>query len=84
MLTVSQYICVVYMAVDSKPHTANTQWNASTGMQKKLASERQIIIVGDFNGHINEVDGFTDQNKQLMLRISDEMELVVANLEYTM
>lgn len=75
-------VCVAYMAVGSKQHDANTQLADCIHRDAKvMAADRQIIIVGDFNGHINELDGFTDQNGQLMLQMSDKMELVVANLE---
>ncbi|KAH6940976.1 hypothetical protein HPB50_011540 [Hyalomma asiaticum] len=46
-----------------------------------MASDREILILGDFNGHISELDGYTDANGNLLLRLAERLQLNIANLD---
>ncbi|KAH6941007.1 hypothetical protein HPB50_011999 [Hyalomma asiaticum] len=46
-----------------------------------MASDREILILGDFNGHISELDGYTDANGNLLLQLAERLQLNIANLD---
>ncbi|KAH6925625.1 hypothetical protein HPB50_008073 [Hyalomma asiaticum] len=46
-----------------------------------VASDREILILGDFNGHISELDEYTDANGKLLLRLAERLQLNIANLD---
>ncbi|KAH7985355.1 hypothetical protein HPB49_026464 [Dermacentor silvarum] len=74
-------ICVLYLSVDNKQRIANGQLaECIRADARTLAAGKQCIIVGDFNGHLNELDGFTDSNGQLLLQMAEDLQLEIANL----
>ncbi|KAH7971694.1 hypothetical protein HPB52_002351 [Rhipicephalus sanguineus] len=46
----------------------------------RWGSNREVLIMGDFNGHVQSTDGFQDHNGALMLQLAETFSLEVANL----
>lgn len=42
--------------------------------------EKEVLLMGDFNGHIQPLDRYQDANGSLMLQLAEELSLGVANL----
>ncbi|KAH6945790.1 hypothetical protein HPB50_009948 [Hyalomma asiaticum] len=68
-------VCVIYMAV------SGTRLEANEALIECVASDREILILGDFNGHISELDGYTDPNGNLLLWLAERLQLNIANLD---
>lgn len=74
-------ICVLYLSVDNKQCIANGQLvECLHADAQTLTAGKQCIIVVDFNGHLNKLDGFMDSNGQLLLQIAEDLQLEIANL----
>ncbi|KAH7980847.1 hypothetical protein HPB49_019628 [Dermacentor silvarum] len=43
-------------------------------------SNREVLVMGDFNGHVQLIDGYQDRNGGLMLQLAERLSLEVANL----
>ncbi|KAH7953359.1 hypothetical protein HPB49_007349 [Dermacentor silvarum] len=41
---------------------------------------KQVMLLGDFNAHMQELDGYTDHNGTLVQSLSDELCLCIVNL----
>lgn len=41
---------------------------------------REILIVGDFSGHIEDLDGHEDTNGKMLLSMADQLMMAVVNL----
>ncbi|KAH7982429.1 hypothetical protein HPB52_005000 [Rhipicephalus sanguineus] len=39
------------------------------------------LVLGDFNGHISELDGYTDANGSLLMQLAERLQLDIANLD---
>ncbi|KAL3188226.1 hypothetical protein MRX96_023972 [Rhipicephalus microplus] len=46
---------------------------------ERLAGCREVPILGDFNGHISELDGYTDVNGKLLIQLSERLQLEILN-----
>ena len=47
----------------------------------EFKSSVEIILLGDMNAHIEDLDGYTDHNGGMMLDLCQENELVIVNTE---
>lgn len=75
-------LCVVYLLVGSSRIKENEDLVACMCKDaQRLARDRAVIVVGDLNGHISELDGYTDANGALLLKLTDELNLTIANLD---
>lgn len=74
-------VCVLYLS--PQQHQAENVHLVECVRQDaiRLAAEKQLIILGDFNGHLSELDGRNDANGRLLLQLAQELNLVIANLE---
>ncbi|KAH7945155.1 hypothetical protein HPB49_007185 [Dermacentor silvarum] len=46
----------------------------------RLAPGKEVPLLGDFNGHIQPLDGFQDPNGELLLQTAQDLSLEVLNL----
>lgn len=46
---------------------------------KSFGNEGEIILLGDMNAHIQDLDGYTDNNGRLMLDLCEQHALVIVN-----
>ncbi|KAH6948156.1 hypothetical protein HPB50_023106 [Hyalomma asiaticum] len=75
-------VCVIYMAVSGTRLEANEALIECVCQDSEcVASDREILILGDFNGHMSELDGYTDANGNLSLRLAERLQLNIANLD---
>ncbi|KAH7942051.1 hypothetical protein HPB49_020103 [Dermacentor silvarum] len=73
--------CVVYLGVSSNQHSENTNVVRCIRHDiERWGHSREVLILGDFNGHIQELDGYTDHNGKLVLEMAQELSLEIANL----
>ncbi|KAG0431634.1 hypothetical protein HPB47_021574, partial [Ixodes persulcatus] len=47
---------------------------------KALAATREILIMGDFNGHLHELDGLEDENGRMIMQMAEDNTLEIVNL----
>lgn len=81
LLGVPTAVCVLYLSVVSTHQAANAELLACVlNDARKWAKNQEIIIIGDFNGHVTELDGFTDASGRLLLQLADNLQLAIANL----
>lgn len=75
-------LCVVYLSVGSSRVKENENLVACLRKDaQRWARDREVIVVGDFNGHISELDGYTDANGALLMQLADDLNLSIANLD---
>ncbi|KAH9383325.1 hypothetical protein HPB48_024445 [Haemaphysalis longicornis] len=75
-------VCVVYLAVNTKHRDENVQSLECVRRDaRQWATDRELIILGDFNGHLSELDGHTDFNGRLVLGLAEDMQLSILNLD---
>ncbi|KAH7954486.1 hypothetical protein HPB49_019141 [Dermacentor silvarum] len=72
---------VAYFAVSAGTHAGNS------GMTQcivedvtRWATQREVLIMGDFNGHLQALDGFQDANGELLMTLAHTLALDVVNL----
>ncbi|KAH7979776.1 hypothetical protein HPB49_010969 [Dermacentor silvarum] len=46
----------------------------------RWATQREVLIMGDFNGHLQALDGFQDANGELLMTLAHTLALDVVNL----
>lgn len=73
--------CVVYLSVAPNQHSENTNIVHCIRQDiERWGQGHEVLILGDFNGHIQELDGYTDHNGRLLLEMTQELSLEIANL----
>ncbi|KAH6927337.1 hypothetical protein HPB50_001877 [Hyalomma asiaticum] len=74
-------VAVLYFSVDPG-QTAENRCIAQCIAEdiQRWGFNREVLIRGDFNGHVQSIDGFQDHNVELMLQLADTFSLEVANL----
>lgn len=73
---------VVYMWCGQADRQQNeTLWQCLGEDIKCLQAEHQVLLLGDFNGHLEDLGGVTDRNGQELLATMDRHHLVLANLQ---
>lgn len=76
------HIAVIYMATRKE----DTNWNQGLWrcLEKDMLGIRKmnesIAILGDFNGHLLELDGFEDENGRNMVEFAERHNLQILNL----
>ncbi|KAH8028122.1 hypothetical protein HPB51_013169 [Rhipicephalus microplus] len=80
MMGILSAVCVVYMAVQGA-HYAENEWLLECVLEdvERLAGCREVLILGDFNYHISELDGYTDVNGKLIIQLSENVQLEILN-----
>ncbi|KAM7313853.1 hypothetical protein ISCGN_003640 [Ixodes scapularis] len=74
-------VCIVYLSVGSARDEENEATIACVTKDiKALEKGRNILIMGDFNGHLHELDGWEDANGRRLLNLADEFQLELVNL----
>ncbi|KAH8034793.1 hypothetical protein HPB51_002207 [Rhipicephalus microplus] len=48
---------------------------------RRLQADNELIVIGDFNGHLSELDGHLDANGKLLLQLAEDLDLIIMNLE---
>lgn len=48
---------------------------------RRWATDRELTILGDFNGHLGELDGHTDFNGMLVVGLAEDIHLSILNLD---
>uniref|UniRef100_L7LU83 Putative tick transposon n=1 Tax=Rhipicephalus pulchellus TaxID=72859 RepID=L7LU83_RHIPC len=82
IMGVSVAVCVLYMAVSGSRLEANEALIDCVCQDSKcVTSDREVLILGDFNGHISELDGYTDANGSLLMQLAERLQLDIANLD---
>ncbi|KAH9377410.1 hypothetical protein HPB48_016787 [Haemaphysalis longicornis] len=67
---------VAYLAVD-RDHNMG---NCIREDVDRWVADKEVLLLGDFNGHIQPLDGLQDPNGDLMLQAAQELSLEVLNL----
>lgn len=49
---------------------------------KKFKESGEVILVGDLNAHIEDLDGYTDYSGSMVLDMCEEQQLVIVNREH--
>ncbi|KAH6925290.1 hypothetical protein HPB50_003358 [Hyalomma asiaticum] len=71
---------VVYLTVASGPHDGNDKvLQCIVEDVKRWGADREVLLMGDFNGHIPATDGYLDYNGKL-LRCAEQLSLEIVNL----
>lgn len=74
-------VCIVYLSVGTARREENQRLMACvTTDAKALAATREILIMGDFNGHLHELDGLEDENGRMMMQMAEDNALEIVNL----
>lgn len=47
---------------------------------RALRQQHEVLLVGDFNGHLEDLDGRMDANERLLLGLASQEKLTIANL----
>ncbi|KAH7943509.1 hypothetical protein HPB52_009165 [Rhipicephalus sanguineus] len=72
---------VVYLTVTSGPHDGNDKvLQCIVEDVKRWGTGREVLLMGDFNGHIPATDGYLDYNGELLLRCAEQLSLEIVNL----
>ncbi|XP_049269910.1 uncharacterized protein LOC119385332 [Rhipicephalus sanguineus] len=72
---------VVYLTVTSGPHDGNDKvLQCIVEDVKRWGTDREVLLMGDFNGHIPATDGYLDYNGELLLRCAEQLSLEIVNL----
>ncbi|XP_049267414.1 uncharacterized protein LOC125756576 [Rhipicephalus sanguineus] len=81
ILGIPVIVGVVYLAVSNGQHDGNARIMkcVSTDVQR-WAADREVLLMGDFNGHLQALDGFQDFNGDLVELTARELNLEIANL----
>lgn len=73
--------CAVYLGVSSDQRTENSEVVQCIKHDiERWGRGKQVMLLGDFNAHIQELDGYTDHNGALVQSLSDELCLCIVNL----
>ncbi|KAL3181083.1 hypothetical protein MRX96_037139 [Rhipicephalus microplus] len=73
-------VCLVYFAVKGVHYEENEQLlECVLGDAERLANWREVLILGDFNGHISKLDGYTDANGILLTQLAEQLQLEFHN-----
>ncbi|KAH7986498.1 hypothetical protein HPB52_024913 [Rhipicephalus sanguineus] len=73
--------CVVYLSIAPNQHSENTNIVHCIRQDiERWGQGHEVLILSDFNGHIQELDGYTDHNGRLLLEMTQELSLEIANL----
>ncbi|KAH7957837.1 hypothetical protein HPB52_023237 [Rhipicephalus sanguineus] len=79
---ISVAVCVIHMAVSGTGLEANDALTECVCQDSEcVTSDREMLILGDFNGHISELDGYTDANGSLSMQLAERLQLDIANLD---
>lgn len=74
-------VAVLYFSVDPGQNAENRCIAQCIAEDiQRWGSNREVLIMGDFNGHVQSIDGFQDHNGALMLQLAETFSLEVANL----
>ncbi|KAH6941859.1 hypothetical protein HPB50_023665 [Hyalomma asiaticum] len=72
---------VVYLTVASGPNDGNDKvLQCIVEDVKRWGADREVLLMGDFNGHIPATDGYLDYNGKLLLRCAEQLSLEIVNL----
>ncbi|KAH8028352.1 hypothetical protein HPB51_016175 [Rhipicephalus microplus] len=81
VLGVNTAVCVVYLSLQGL-HEGNVRLIGCVCEDaRRLQADNELIVIGDFNGHLSELDGHLDANGKLLLQLSEDLDLVIMNLE---
>ncbi|KAH6945123.1 hypothetical protein HPB50_007330 [Hyalomma asiaticum] len=74
-------VAVLYFSVDPGQNAENRciAQRIAEDIQR-WGFNREVLIMGHFNGHVQSIDGLQDHNGELMLQLADTFSLEVANL----
>lgn len=76
-------VAVVYMWCGQADRAQNERlWGCLREDIRCLETEHQVLLLGDFNGHLEDLGGVTDRNGQELLDTMDRHQLVLANLQH--
>lgn len=74
-------VAVLYFSVDPGQKAENRRIAQCIAEDiQQWGFNREVLIIGDFNRHVQSIDGFQDHNGELMLHLADTFSLEVANL----
>lgn len=73
--------CVVYLGVSHEHYSENVGIARCIREDiQRWGRDKEVLLLGDFNGHIQELDGYLDHNGGLMQALAEDLELEVVNL----
>lgn len=80
LLGVPTAICVVYFSAHKARGEANSQLvECICEDTKRMAKDTKLLIVGNFNGHLSELDGYTDASSEHLRRLAERLDVQIAN-----
>ncbi|KAH6930015.1 hypothetical protein HPB50_007961 [Hyalomma asiaticum] len=72
---------VVYLSVTQELDTNNCQiMKCIRDDVARWGVEKEVLLIGDFNGHIQPLDGYQNVNRSFMLQLAEELSLEIADL----
>lgn len=81
LIDVPTAVGVVYLTVTRGHHEGNAEvMRCIADEVHRWADSKEVLLIGDFNGHIQPLDGFQDSNGELLLQTADALDLKVLNL----
>ena len=77
------FLGVVYLWTGSDSKEQNNELvNCLKNDINEFSALGEIILVGDMNAHIDDLDGYTDYNGSLLLNLCEEQNLIIVNRDY--
>ncbi|KAH6948083.1 hypothetical protein HPB50_022808 [Hyalomma asiaticum] len=74
-------VCVVYLVVANGAHSGNADIMRYISEDvNRWTGAKEVLILGDVNGHIQSIDGYEDSNGSLLLETAWALSLEVLNL----
>ncbi|KAH9374804.1 hypothetical protein HPB48_019039 [Haemaphysalis longicornis] len=81
LLGIAAAACVVYLSVQHTRLQQNVELIACIlNSARRYATDKELVILGYFNGHLAELDGYMNRNGLLVLQLADQLNLKMANL----
>ncbi|KAM7291590.1 hypothetical protein ISCGN_028163, partial [Ixodes scapularis] len=74
-------IAVVYFWSGSQEEMNQKIYECLMQDIQELQGQHEVIVLGDFNGHLEELDGKMDANSRRLMNLARRNNLVVSNLE---
>ncbi|KAL3235919.1 hypothetical protein MRX96_022347 [Rhipicephalus microplus] len=80
LMGIPSAVCLVYMAVQDARYVQNDRLLECVLVDAEhLAGCRQVLILGDFNGHISGLNGYIDANGKLLIQLAERLHLEILN-----
>lgn len=77
----SVIVGIIYLSVTRGQHDGNQAVMRCVAEDiKRWSTDSEVVVMGDFNGHLQSIDGYQDFNGDLVLKLAQEFSLEIANM----